>query len=218
MKGLFLRIFYFLIVRPILTLIIGVRFRNRGIMKGINQFIMVGNHNSHFDSVALMAALPGKMLMNTHMVAANDYFGKSSRSKFFMNLFFNSILIRRQREEGAPSAIGVLDEYLKQGKSLILFPEGTRGEPGMISDFKKGVAILLQRNPQIPFIPVYLNGFGRVLPKDTFLIIPLVCKIRFGQPRHPGPHDIDTILEMVKEDILSLKHEDEKDRNQFRFE
>lgn len=218
MKGSFLRIFYGLIVRPLLTLFIGVRFEQRKSMKGAEQFIIVANHNSHFDAVALMAALPANKLQSTYMVAACDYFGESRKSRFFMNLFFNPVLIKRQAVKGAPSAISIMDNHLKAGHSLILFPEGTRGEPGQIADMKKGVAILLERNPEIPFIPVYLDGFGRVLPKGSSLIIPLVCKVRFGEPKIPGTQAIEKILETVKEAILSLKRADERDRNRFRFE
>jgi len=215
MKQLFQQLFYALIVRPWLRLFIGVRFENREAFDRVEQFIVVANHNSHFDTVSIMAALPGYKLRKTHAVAAADYFGQGTVSGTAMNLFFNSILIKRNREAGEPAAIDVLDEHLKKGDSLILFPEGSRGQPGVISDFKKGIAILLQRNPQIPFIPVYLDGFGRVLPKDKWLIIPLVCKVRFGDPMRAETQDIDSLLEVVKEAILRLKHKDERDRNSF---
>lgn len=217
MKNLILQLFYLLIVRPWLTLIIGVRFKNRHVFDDIKQFIVVANHNSHFDMVAIMAALPGRRLKNTRGVAAADYFGKTSFSAKAMRFFFNAILINRHRSENEPSPIDTLDDYIKNGHSLVLFPEGSRGQPGVISDFKKGIAILLKRNPNIPFIPVYLDGFGRVLPKDKTLIIPLVCKVRFGEPIFPKEDDVDSILQEVKDAILVLKDKDERDRNQFDF-
>jgi len=75
-----LRLFYLFIVRPWLTLIIGVRFINRKFFKKHKQFIIVANHNSHFDSLSILAALPGSRLKNTCTVASGDYFGKSSLS------------------------------------------------------------------------------------------------------------------------------------------
>lgn len=218
MKHLFSRLFYFLIVRPWLTLIIGVRFENRKTFDGLKQFIIVANHNSHFDSVSIMAALPGDKLKTTRAVAAGDYFGKNSISTIAMKLFFNAILINRNRKKGEPSTIDILDRHLKDGSSFILYPEGSRGKPGAISGFKKGIAILLMKNPEIPFVPVYLDGFGRVLPKDKKLIIPLICKVRFGEPLYPKNNDIESILGEVKEAIFALKNKDERDRNQFAFE
>jgi len=215
MKNIFLKLFYGLLVRPWLKYIIGVQFENQSTFENLNQFIVVANHNSHFDSVSIMAALPSRKLTKVRAVAAGDYFGKTSISGAAMNLFFNAILINRKREKGAPSTIDILDGHLKQGASFILYPEGSRGKPGVITDFKKGIAILLKKNPNIPFVPVYLDGFGRVLPKDKYLILPLVCKVRFGKPLFPKNDDIDSILEEVKEAIVGLKNKDERDRNLF---
>lgn len=217
MSNLFKRLFYTFFIRPWLTIIIGVNFQNRKLLKETDQFIIVANHNSHFDVVSIMAAMPGNKLKNIRAVAAGDYFGKSSFRSFFTKLFFNAILINRNRKEGEPSAIEVLDKELKNGKSLILFPEGSRGRPGVMSDFKNGIAILLKENPTIPFIPVFLDGFGRVLPKDQTFIIPLICKVRFGEPLFPSNENIDLVLEEVKEAIMLLKNKDERDRNQFEY-
>ncbi|MBL4658168.1 MAG: 1-acyl-sn-glycerol-3-phosphate acyltransferase, partial [Flavobacteriales bacterium] len=205
MKKIFLVLFYGLLVRPWLTILIGVGFYNKKTFDSIDQFIVVANHNSHFDSISILAALPLNKLANTHPVAAMDYFGKTSLSAGVVSLFVNTLLIRRKKEDGGASPIELIDGYLKKGKSIILFPEGSRGKPGVIEDFKKGIAILLQKNPSIPFVPVYLDGFGRVLPKDRKLIIPLNCKVRFGEPIWTKGKDIEAILTDVKDAILSLK-------------
>lgn len=215
MRTILVSLFYLLFVRPWLSLVIGVRFENRKSLKNINQFIIVANHNSHFDALSIMAALPPEKFNNTRTIVAGDYFGKSKLTCAATKLFFNAILINRKRIAGGVSTIDILDEYLKKGRSLILFPEGSRGEAGVIKDFKKGIAILLKQNPSVPFVPVYLDGFGRVLPKDKKLIIPLVCKVRFGEPVFPKGESIDEILDEVKKDILKLKEKDERDRNRF---
>jgi len=212
-----IKLFYLLIIRPWLKLIIGVQFKNRTQLKDLDQFIIVANHNSHFDSLSIMAAMPINKLKKIKAVAAGDYFGKKKLTRNLMKWFFNAILINRNRKAGEPSIIEVLDTTLKEGNSLILYPEGSRGKPGVISDFKKGIAILLKQNPNVPFIPVYLDGFGRVLPKDKKLIVPLVCKVRFGTPIYNHEENIDLILAEVKKAILVLKDQDERDRNQFTF-
>lgn len=217
MKHLFLRLFYAVLVRPWLKFIIGVNFQNREILKNLDQYIIVANHNSHFDTVSIMAALPGKKIKSTSAVASADYFGKTSFASRATNFFFNAILIQRKKDEEGPSTLDILDKQLKKGQSLVLFPEGSRGKPGVIKDFKTGIAVLLKQNPSIPFVPVYLDGFGRVLPKDSRLIIPLVCKVRLGAPIYPKSKDIDAILNEVKEAVLELKNNDERDRNQFEY-
>lgn len=210
------RIIYNCIIRPWLTIIIGVKYENRESLATIKQSLIVGNHNSHFDSLSLMAALPGNKLKKTKAVAAADYFGKSSLSYRAMKFFFNAILIQRKRSKNTPSAIGILDSEIKKGNSLILFPEGSRGKPGDISGFKKGIAILLLNNPTIPFIPVYLDGFGKVLPKDKKLILPLITKIKIGEPLFPKSKDIKGVLEEVRKSILALKDINSPNRNQFK--
>jgi 1-acyl-sn-glycerol-3-phosphate acyltransferase len=215
MKDFVTKVFYVLIIRPWLSLIIGVSFKNTMTFNGIDQFIVVANHNSHFDIVAIIAGLPTKKITKVNTVAAGDYFGKNKLTRFLMSLFFNAVMIKRKRDSSEKSPIDELDKILKNGNSLVLFPEGSRGKPGIISDFKKGIAILLKLNPSIPFIPVYLDGFGRVLPKDKRLIIPLKCRVRFGEPLYAQNNDIESILSEVREAVLSLKNSDERDLNKF---
>ena len=85
--NILVRTFYLLIVRPWLKLIIGVQFKNRNQLKKIKQFIVVANHNSHFDSVSIMAGMPIKKLKNIKAIAAGDYFGKKPLSRKLMKLF-----------------------------------------------------------------------------------------------------------------------------------
>lgn len=209
---------YGVLIRPWLRYFIGVRFKNREVFKDMDQFIIVANHNSHFDTVSIMAALKSEKRNKTHAVAARDYFGKSPFTKKLMSFFFNATLIWREHKDGRKKALDELDDVLKEGHSLILFPEGTRGKPGVIKDFHKGIAVLLQKNPKVPFIPVYLDGFGRVLPKDAVLIVPLNCTVRFGSPIYPSTKSTEEITAEVKDAIFGLKNMDERDYNNFQFE
>lgn len=218
MRKYLLPIFYQWIVQPWLRFIIGVRFKNRETFDGLDQFIIVANHNSHFDTVSILAALPDIHLLDTHPVAAGDYFGSSPIKAWLTTSLINTILINRNRKGEGLSTIDVLDGELKKGKSLILFPEGTRGKPGILENFKSGIAVLLKKNPDVPFIPVYLDGFGRVLPKDSNLIIPLNCMVRFGSPLTLDENtSIEENLEIIKQEILKLKDLDERDKNQFTY-
>lgn len=221
MKRILIPIFYTLLVRPWLKYLIGVRFENVKALKDADQFIIIANHNSHFDTVSIMASLPPKHFLNTHPVAAGDYFSKTKVLDWVSKNILNTIHINRKREPGTnqPSTIDVLNGLLKQGKSLLLFPEGSRGEPGVMSDFKSGIAVLLKRNPDLPFIPVYLVGFGRVLPKDKTLIVPLNCKVRYGEPIVPNPSKtVDEILELTQAGVLSLRKRDERRYDKFAFD
>ena len=218
MKKILLPIFYNLFVIPWLKYIIGVRFENADVLKKEKQYIIIANHNSHFDTVTIMSSLPKKHFLNTHPVGAADYFTKSWALRFASEDILNTIHIHRRKEEGGPSTIEVLDNHLKNGKNLLLFPEGTRGQPGIMTDFKSGIAVLLKKNPGIPFIPVYLVGFGRVLPKEKTLIVPLNCTVRFGEPIIPDPSlSVDEILQLTQDAVLALRRSDEREYDRFIF-
>ena len=78
-----------------LTFIIGVSFHNIKPLKDANQFIIVANHNSHFDTVSIMAALPSNKRKNTCAVASGDYFGKSPFTVTLMKIRANWIVHKR---------------------------------------------------------------------------------------------------------------------------
>ncbi|MFY0688769.1 MAG: 1-acyl-sn-glycerol-3-phosphate acyltransferase [Cyclobacteriaceae bacterium] len=217
MRRLFLTVFYGLCVRPILKYFIGVSFDHSDVFEREDQFIIVANHNSHFDTIAMMSALPSRHLANTFPVANVEYFGNTPLRSWATRFFVNTIMIAAHHTAGKPSAIDLLDRYLKAGKSIMIFPEGTRGKPGVIADFKTGIAVLLKKNPTIPFVPVYLDGFGRVLPKHSNLIIPLNCRVRFGDPMFAQHESIEELTEKVRKEILELKSKDERDLNRFAY-
>ena len=191
-------------MRTFLSVILGVQFDINDSIEKEEQFILVANHNSHVDSMALLCSIPSKSLINTCTIAAGDYFGKNKISAFFMKMILNAKLI--DRNGGGRSVINSLDKLLKRGKSIIIFPEGSRGEPGVLQDFKLGVAILLKNNPHIPYIPVYLEDLHKVLPKGDPFIIPHTSKIIMGEVRRITP-DMETeeILVKIKENIMELK-------------
>jgi 1-acyl-sn-glycerol-3-phosphate acyltransferase len=76
---------------------------------------------------------------------------------------------------------------LRQGESLILFPEGTRSPDGTIAEFKPGLWHLASAVPEAEFVPVYLQNLNRILPKGHFLPIPLLSTVVFGKPIRVEP-------------------------------
>ena len=106
-------------------MIIGVRYVNKSVFDDIDRCIIVANHNSHFDIVSIMTALPYRIRKRTSAVATIDYFGKSSMSVKAMRFFFNAILINRNRKEGEPAALDILATKIEKGQNIIIFPEGT---------------------------------------------------------------------------------------------
>ena len=100
--------------------------------------------------------------------------------------------------------IKLLDAMLQAGHSLILFPEGTRGVPGLMADFKRGVGHLASRHPGIPVIPVYLDGLYRNLPKGRTMIVPFGGTLVLGEALYFKDESINEITDATQRAIEKM--------------
>ncbi len=204
MRKVFLGVLHSFLMRGFLRIIVGVKYQHREVLKKSKQFIIVANHNSHLDSMALLASLPVSQIANTHPVAAGDYFGQSPMRAFFTRFFVNAILIPRTQIKGGQHPIRMMSEALAKGNSLILFPEGSRGEPEKMQEFKKGIGLLLKMNPTVPYIPVFMKGMGKVLPKGERLLVPFDTYVCYGEPTLCRGTSVDEIVEEIEKNVLQL--------------
>ena len=205
MKKIILIIIYTIFWRNFLRIFIGLQYFNNKSLRNIKQFILIANHNSHMDTMALMSAIPSRFIHRVHPIAARDFFGGSLFSRILMRYLVNATLIRRDREDPERDPIDDMDKMLKKQRSLILYPEGSRGIPGKMSNFKRGLGYLVQRNPNINVIPVYLENIYKTLPKGKKLILPYNCSIKFGQPIKFNSLDMEDILKTAEKEILKIK-------------
>ena len=205
MKGFVLALLYLGLMRNFLRVIVGVKFLNKENLKKKKQFIIVSNHNSHLDTMALLSSLSWSQIGKTHPVAAGDYFGKSPLKAALTRFFTNSMLIRRSKSDGSENPITQMGQALDEGKSLILFPEGSRGEPEKMQEFKKGIGVILSKHKDIPYIPVFMSGLGKVLPKGEKLLVPFDSYVIFGEPRFIQSEDVNEIVKTIEAEILDLK-------------
>ncbi len=201
-------VLYRLILRPFLSLIIGVKFPKASDFPE-GQFILVSNHNSHLDTVSLLCSLPVNRLKDVHPAAAADYFARNKVMATLCEFFLNTVFVRRKGEGGAVlKPLDELDMHIKDGKSLILFPEGTRGLPEQIVDFKCGAAVLLQRNPHVKLVPVFMIGMGKAMPKGDGLLIPTECEIRIGKSSIDESIRSRPVMELttfIQNEVLQLR-------------
>jgi 1-acyl-sn-glycerol-3-phosphate acyltransferase len=188
------------ILRPVLRLFFGMGVEGRENLEGLDQFILVANHNSHLDTAVLFHLLPRGHLSRTHPVAALDYFGKTKVLFWLAQFLFQPIWITRGSGEAHP-LVG-MRRRLRQGHSIIIFPEGTRGEPGVVAPFRTGVGRLAEEFREVPIVPVFLAGTERALPKSTSLPLPVWARAIVGLPQlaQGSSRDItEALQEMVSE-------------------
>ncbi len=194
MKKIILIIIYSFFWKNFLKIFIGLKYVNEKTLKNKKQFILIANHNSHMDTMAIMSAIPSRYIHKVHPIAARDFFGGSLFKKILMRYLVNATLIQRDRDDPNNDPIDSMDKMLKKSRSLILFPEGSRGIPGVMAKFKKGLGYLIQRNPEINVIPVYLDNVYKTLPRGKNLILPYNCSIKFGDPIQFKSMEMDDIL------------------------
>lgn len=163
--------FFLLIVRPVLALVLGVNLRRAEHLPLSGPVILAVNHNSHLDTLLLMSLYPLTKLHRLRPVAAADYFLKSRWTAWFA-LNIMHILPLARRPKCGVAALSHIEAALAQGDILILFPEGSRGEPEQRSGLKTGIAHLMENAPSVPVVPIYLHGLGKALPKGDWLPIP----------------------------------------------
>ncbi|WP_157983965.1 lysophospholipid acyltransferase family protein [Nesterenkonia muleiensis] len=164
-----------------------------------DQAIYYANHSSHLDFLTIWAALPAELQHRARPVAAKDYWGTGVR-KAVVERVFNAYLVdrhgssstrRRESDSGVSpkGQIAGMTEVLDAGDSLIIFPEGTRGDGESIAEFHGGLYRLAQHNPEIPVVPVTLANMGRILPKGEFVPVPHLSTVVFCDPIHPKPDE-----------------------------
>ena len=182
MASLLRFLFYAVFVRAIALIVLGLNVRHRDRLPGGGPAIIVANHNSHLDTMVLMSLFPLKLLPKLHPVAAADYFLSSGLFSWFNLKVVGILPIKRTVARGEENPLAPCNRALADGQMLIVFPEGSRGEPEQLQSFKGGIARLAESNPTVPVVPVFLHGLGKSLPKGEALLVPFFCDIFVGEP------------------------------------
>jgi 1-acyl-sn-glycerol-3-phosphate acyltransferase len=89
-------------------------------------------------------------------------------------------LDRENRRKGIES-IKRAGDFINQGRSVVVFPEGTRSTDGQIKKFKKG-SLLIAANTKAPVVPLTINGSFRIMSKKSFRLHPGKVKIVISPP------------------------------------
>lgn len=169
------------------------------------QRIYFANHTSHLDFVTIWAALPVKLRRITRPVAARDYWDKPGLRGYLAREVFNAVLVERNPAKGS-NPIEFLAQGLGSDHSLIIFPEGTRGQNPECAPFKSGIYRLALMRPDVELVPVYLENLNRVLPKGEFVPVPLLSRVAFGPPIRVEPgEEKDTFLTRARDAVMELR-------------
>lgn len=170
-----------LLLRPFCRWVVGVDVRGAENLPARDPFLLVANHDSHLDTLVLLSLFPLRRLARIRPVAAADYWLSSPLRRFVARTGLNVLPVVRGGGAAGEDPLAPLSEALGRGESLLLFPEGTRGEPEVLERFRTGAARLALAHPSVPVVPVFLGNTGRSLPRGTALLVPFVVKVRIGR-------------------------------------
>ncbi|MGO4444459.1 lysophospholipid acyltransferase family protein [Mycobacterium sp. 2YAF39] len=144
--------------------------------------ILVANHSSHADTAVLLAALPPRA--RPVFVAAADYWFDFPVRRFALRNLAGGLPVRRSGSaSGYAALLAAIKPALAAGRTVVIYPEGTRSTNGRIGEFRSG-AIHLASDCGVPIVPVALKGTADVLPKGGRLT-PNPMEVRFGEPMNP---------------------------------
>lgn len=182
MAALLRFLFYAVLIRLVVLVVLGLNVRHRARLPMRGPALIVANHNSHLDTMVLMTLFPLRLLPKLHPVAALDYFLSSKVLAWFTLRVVGILPIKRTVQRGDDNPLAPCNKALADGKILIIFPEGSRGEPEQMQAFKGGIARLAEGNPTVPVIPIFLHGLGKALPKGEAILVPFFCDVYVGAP------------------------------------
>jgi len=165
--------------------------------------IFVANHQSYFDIFALSGYVPVQL----RWVAKASLFripfvGWSMKAAGYIGVD------RSNRKKAYQSFLATI-EKVKQGYSVVIFPEGTRSENGTIGPFKKGGHLLAVRS-QVPMVPVTLVGTGKIIKKKSMVINPGPIRIILSPPiylENSSAHAGEDTLESIRKTICRTYEE-----------
>ncbi len=156
----------------------------RGIEKlpGSGPYIISSNHQSYIDPLILASVLPAEVFERVFAVGTSEIFGEG----FMLRLARSLRVVVVDPDANLIPAMRAGAFGLRQGRPLILYPEGERSIDGTPKIFKKGAAIL-SIHMQVPIVPMAIDGFYEAWPRNKPFQGFTPLKIVFGDPIIPPP-------------------------------
>src|SRR5580704_2810761 len=145
-------------------------------------FIISSNHQSYLDPPILASVLPPKLFDKVFAVGTSEIFGKG----FMLRLARSLRIVVVDPDANLIPAMRAGAFGLRQGRPLILYPEGERSIDGTPKLFKKGAAILAI-HLQVPIVPLAIDGFYEAWPRNKPFQGFTPLKIAIGDPILPPP-------------------------------
>lgn len=153
--------------------------------------VFMANHQSDFDIFIVLAFVPGQF----RWIAKKELFrvpifGPAMRRAGYIE-------IDRQHHEKAVQSIAEAARKIREGKSVMTFPEGTRSKDGTIKPFKQGVFHLAIQSG-VPITPISIIGSGSIMPKRSLRVYPGKITMVIGKPIPVKDYPVEKRGELIE--------------------
>lgn len=151
-----------------------IRVHNPEQMQSGRARVYVSNHVSWFDVFALASVLPDYTFIAKAELRRIPLFGRAARD-------FGIVFIERTNRKAAFDSYREAGAMVSQGKSVVVYPEGTRGFSYELRPFKKG-PFVLAISAGVPIVPTIVHGAREIQPKGSLRIRPGRIDIHLLEP------------------------------------
>lgn len=182
---------------------VGVRVRVKGV-KNIDRrkkYLIVCNHESLLDVFICAGYIPLYFVA----VELDEHFSWPIWG--WLTRRWGNIPITKGNLRKAKESLAKACEEIREGKSVIIFPEGKRTLDGRLGDFKKG-AFFLAKEAGVDILPVAIDGLYRVKKKGDWNVRPGTVKLNIGRPipyEVIEKESVDGLKRLVRQEIEGLK-------------
>jgi 1-acyl-sn-glycerol-3-phosphate acyltransferase len=161
--------------------------------------IYLSNHQSYFDIFTLLAHLPAdfKFVLKQELMRIPLFGFAMKRARY--------VAIDREEPRKAVRSINEAVRKIKEGASMLVFPEGTRSEDGKLQPFKTG-GFRLALKAGCEVVPVAITNSRNIVPKGSLRINKGTIAMNIGTPisvKDYSKKDMDKLMAQVREAILS---------------
>lgn len=162
--------------------------------------VFASNHQGAADILILLATLPiGFLFAPRKELFRIPIFGWYLKKAGYF-------LIDREAILAASKTVEKMSEIIKKGKSILIFPEGTRTRDGSLRKFKPG-SLLMALKSGAPVVPIAISGSFNIMPRGTWLINPQSVKVSIGKPifiqsEKEYPQKLEEVREVIQAMLL----------------
>jgi 1-acyl-sn-glycerol-3-phosphate acyltransferase len=174
-----------------------VRVEGMEHLNGRGPYVFMSNHQGFYDIFALLGHLPYQF----RWLAKKELF-----SVPFLGWTMAAVGYISIDRGGTRDTVGAMNEAaqkIRDGMSVVIFPEGSRSPDGTIQPFKKG-GFTLAIKSKVPIVPIAISGSREIMPKDSLAAAPGEIRMVVGHPieiQHYSLKDRESLMEKVRETI-----------------